>query len=70
MILLAEDLPLSVRDEALPENALPPFPLLPLDELQRRYLIRVLRERPNRTEAARILGVDRRTLYRMARRYG
>ncbi|MDC4225241.1 MAG: helix-turn-helix domain-containing protein [Candidatus Manganitrophus sp.] len=38
--------------------------------MQRHYLIRVLREIPNRTEAARILGVDRRTLYRMARRYG
>lgn len=69
-IILADDLPLSIRDVAVTGEALPPFPLMSLDELQRRYLIRVLREIPNRTEAARILGVDRRTLYRMARRYG
>src|SRR5579884_1094578 len=68
-VILPEDLPLSVRDDASTEDALPSFPLMSLDELQRRYLIRVLREIPNRTEAARILGVDRRTLYRMAQRY-
>ncbi len=69
-VIVPEDLPLSVREEVTPEDGLPPFRLMPLDELQRRYLIRVLREIPNRTEAARILGVDRRTLYRMAHRYG
>ncbi|TAJ98413.1 MAG: sigma-54-dependent Fis family transcriptional regulator [Candidatus Manganitrophaceae bacterium] len=68
-VILAEDLPLSLRD-AVPGDALPSFPLMSLDELQRRYLIRVLREIQNRSEAARILGVDRRTLYRMAQRYG
>lgn len=42
-----------------------------LDELERRYLLHVLEEvNHNRTRAAEILGVDRRTLYRMAERFG
>lgn len=69
-VILREDLPLSIREGTPSGDALPPFPLIPLDELQRRYVARVLREVPNRGEAARILGVDRRTPYRMARRYG
>jgi DNA-binding NtrC family response regulator len=42
-----------------------------LDELQRRYLAHVLQAvGGNRTRAAEVLGIDRRTLYRMAERYG
>ena len=42
-----------------------------LDELEKRYLVYVLeRADGNRTRAAEILGVDRRTLYRMAERFG
>jgi DNA-binding NtrC family response regulator len=42
-----------------------------LDEVERRYLIHVLDAvQGNRTRAAEILGVDRRTLYRMAERFG
>jgi DNA-binding NtrC family response regulator len=41
-----------------------------LDELERRYLIYVLEKvGGNRTRAAEILGIDRRTLYRMAERF-
>jgi DNA-binding NtrC family response regulator len=49
-----------------------PFSDLPtLDELERRYLLHVLdASKGNRTRAAEILGVDRRTLYRMAERLG
>ena len=49
-----------------------PFSDLPtLDELERRYLVHVLDAASgNRTRAAEILGVDRRTLYRMAERFG
>jgi DNA-binding NtrC family response regulator len=49
-----------------------PFSDLPtLDELERRYLLHVLEaSKGNRTRAAEILGVDRRTLYRMAERFG
>lgn len=42
-----------------------------LDEIERRYLLHVLKAvQGNRTRAAEILGVDRRTLYRMAERFG
>ena len=42
-----------------------------LDELERRYLVHVLEAvGGNRTRAAEILGIDRRTLYRMAERFG
>ncbi len=42
-----------------------------LDEIERRYLRHVLEAvGGNRTRAAEVLGVDRRTLYRMAERYG
>jgi DNA-binding protein Fis len=42
-----------------------------LDELERRYLLHVLDAvAGNRTRAAEVLGIDRRTLYRMAARFG
>ncbi|MGB2713547.1 MAG: sigma-54 dependent transcriptional regulator [Vicinamibacterales bacterium] len=42
-----------------------------LEELERRYLLHVLSTvAGNRTRAADVLGVDRRTLYRMAERFG
>ena len=42
-----------------------------LEELERRYLIHVLDAvGGNRSRAAEVLGIDRRTLYRMAERFG
>ena len=42
-----------------------------IDELERRYLIHVLHAvAGNRTRAAEVMGIDRRTLYRMATRFG
>jgi DNA-binding NtrC family response regulator len=42
-----------------------------LDELERRYIIHVLQTvGGSRTRAAEVLGIDRRTLYRMADRFG
>jgi transcriptional regulator with GAF, ATPase, and Fis domain len=42
-----------------------------IDELERRYLIHVLKiVENNRKRAAEVFGVDRRTLYRMAERFG
>jgi DNA-binding NtrC family response regulator len=53
--------PLNVLFEDLPS----------LDEIERRYLLHVLKAvQGNRTRAAEILRVDRRTLYRMAERFG
>jgi transcriptional regulator with PAS, ATPase and Fis domain len=65
-----DDLPRTItvvpsRDERL-------FRDLPtLDEMERRYLLHVLEAvGGNRTRAAEALGIDRRTLYRMAERFG
>jgi DNA-binding NtrC family response regulator len=45
--------------------------LPPLEEVERRYLAHVLESvAGNRTRAAEIMGIDRRTLYRMAERFG
>ncbi|RPJ75430.1 MAG: sigma-54-dependent Fis family transcriptional regulator, partial [Acidobacteria bacterium] len=42
-----------------------------LEELERRYLLHVLESvGGNRTRAAEVMGIDRRTLYRMAERFG
>ena len=42
-----------------------------LDELEKRYLLHVVEvAEGNRTKAAKIMGIDRRTLYRMAARFG
>src|SRR5262245_45485596 len=71
-----EDLPPKLQSPRVKAAAKSPlsalFADLPsLEELQRRYLLHVLEAtQGNRTRAAEILGVDRRTLYRMAERYG
>ena len=45
--------------------------LPPLEEIERRYLLHVLEAvSGNRTRAADVMGIDRRTLYRMAERFG
>jgi DNA-binding NtrC family response regulator len=48
-----------------------PAELVRMDELERRYLGRVMEAtRGNKTAAARILGLDRKRLYRMLERFG
>jgi DNA-binding NtrC family response regulator len=68
-----------IEVQDLPESILAAPPLeerlfadLPtLDELERRYLVHVLGAvGGNRSRAAEALGIDRRTLYRMAERFG
>lgn len=65
------DLP-QVIAHPTPGTSPPLFADLPtLDELERRYLLHVLeRVGGNRSRAAEMLGIDRRTLYRMAERFG
>ena len=48
-----------------------PLPDLPsLEEVRKDYVVRLVEAcHGNRTEAARILGIDRKTLYRMLRRW-
>jgi DNA-binding NtrC family response regulator len=65
------DLPADMQGhKAPPEGAL--FAGMPtLDQLEKRYILHVLEAAGgSRTRAAEILGVDRRTLYRMAERFG
>jgi DNA-binding NtrC family response regulator len=71
-----EDLPEKLQSAQVRSAARSPlsalFEDLPaLDELERRYLLYILEVAGgNRTRAAEILGIDRRTLYRMIERYG
>jgi DNA-binding NtrC family response regulator len=77
--VVAEDLPAKMQTGEMrtrAANARSPLSaiyadLISLDELERRYLIHVLEAvGGNRTRAAEILHIDRRTLYRMAERFG
>jgi two-component system response regulator HydG len=48
-----------------------PTDLVPLDEMDRRYVARVVEAvGGNKSAAARILGIERKTLYRMLQRWG
>lgn len=70
-IILPDDLPVTLRKLVPAAPASEFSDLVTLQELEKRYLIRVLDEtHSNKTEAARLLGIDRRTLYRMAARFG
>jgi DNA-binding NtrC family response regulator len=75
-VITPDDLPEKLRKPARTaersDKTPPMFTDLPtLDELERRYLMHVLQSvGGSRTRAAEVLGIDRRTLYRMADRYG
>jgi len=71
--IVVEDLPENVRDYKrapllpLGEDA---ASLLPMHEVEKRYILRVLEAvGGNKTSAAQILGFDRRTMYRKLERY-
>ncbi|HEY5672190.1 MAG TPA: sigma-54 dependent transcriptional regulator [Malonomonas sp.] len=68
-LITLEDLPEQVRhpdgEAPLPIGLVEPGTILPLEEMERRYIHQVLEQlEGNRTLAARLLGVDRKTLYR------
>jgi two-component system response regulator HydG len=69
-----DDLPERVRDHRPSPILLAsdhPSELVSMDEIERRYILRVLDVvGGNKTLAAQILGFDRRTLYRKLERYG
>ncbi len=70
-IILPEDLPRRIQMEPsqLTVSTLPSR--IPLSELEKMYIQKVLEETGgNKKKAADILGIDRRTLYRMATRLG
>ncbi len=73
-VLGVDDLPEKLRDyrpsRVIVESE-DPAELLPMDEVERRYVLRVLQAvGGNKTLAAGVLGFDRRTLYRKLERYG
>jgi len=72
--IIPEDLPESIRSHRkthLTLAAEDPATLVPLADVERRYILHVLeRVAHNKTLAARLLGLDRKTLYRKLERYG
>jgi DNA-binding NtrC family response regulator len=69
----ADDLPATFREPSAgaAEGGLSFSDLPSLEELEKRYLRHVLTAvNGNRSRAAEVMGVDRRTLYRMAERFG
>ncbi len=66
--LAVDDLPDKIRDYQSSRMVLAgsdPADLMPLEELERRYILHVLEVLGgNKTNAARVLGLDRKTLYR------
>lgn len=72
--ICVEDLPEKIRDYRFSHvvvAANDPTELVPLDEVERRYILRVLEAvGGNKTAASRVLGLERKTLYRKLERYG
>ena len=72
--IAVDDLPSKVREHKLSPLSTPseePMELVSMDEIERRYIARVLQAvGGNKSQAASVLGFDRRTLYRKLERYG
>ncbi len=71
-VLQLVDFPRSVTEATPTADALfGPDELVPMDEIERRYVAHVMeRVGGNKSSAARVLGFDRKTLYRKLERYG
>ncbi len=72
--LAVDDLPEKIRDYRSSHVLIggnDPTDLVSLEEVERRYILHVLQAvGGNKTLAARVLGLDRKTLYRKLRQYG
>jgi DNA-binding NtrC family response regulator len=72
--LAVDDLPEKIRDWRSSQvfiGGADPDELVPMEEVERRYVLHVLASvEGNKTLASRILGLDRKTLYRKLRQYG
>ncbi len=72
--LAVEDLPEKIRDYQSSQVVLggqDVDELVPLEEIERRYILHVLQQcNGNKSTSARILGLDRKTLYRKLKQYG
>lgn len=72
--IAVEDLPDKIRDYRSTQVFIggdDPTELVPLEEIEQRYILHVLQTvGDNKALAARILGLDRKTLYRKLKQYG
>ena len=72
--LTVDDLPDKIRDYRSNDLGIPGVgatEIMTMDEVERRYITRVLKQVDgNKTTAAEMLGLDRRTLYRKLERWG
>ncbi len=72
--ICVEDLPEKIRDYRFSHVVVAgndPAELVPLEVVEQRYILRVLEAvAGNKTAAARVLGLERKTLYRKLERYG
>jgi DNA-binding NtrC family response regulator len=65
-IILPEDLPKKMFEEMKGHEPLFTGKLLPLKEIEKRYVLQVIEEtKGNKKKASEILGIDRTTLYRI-----
>ena len=72
--LVVEDIPEKIRNFQSRQfliDGTDPAELLPMEDIERRYILHVLDSvANNKSTAAKILGLDRKTLYRKLKQYG
>lgn len=69
--VLPEDLPPKLQPQTIPPYLRPAHPWLSLEDMEKQHIQDVLQAtQGNKQRAAQILGINRRSLYRMAKRYG